>query len=407
MGLQLAITNNSGVDNSKVYWAAYGLNGSGDDAMWSYVKSDGTLQECKKSDDCSTYFNSVEDLSSLSSFPQMWSGIILFSFNKKPEVFNVVTAYSSPGVVSTKHGGLGIQAPSFNPGAADQYTTFLMAELTYTPDGIWCNPTNVNYFCVPLSVVLTGSSPDSPQSRGALKAGSSRNGIFTDFESIDKFSNLLMKDEAGTSYVRVLSPSSAIVVNKLSADYYDAYVDQCWTIYAKDGGKTLTVDTGSTGFGKYTGQVDSSGKLNFTKEGGTTTEFSFDKPAPGKSADVFGCVGTLNAINGTAQGAVAAILGAALNRSVLHNQSTQPYCNSADFYQTNSESWYRTNYYSSVMHKHTKAGQIYAFPYDDVCAGNGQSSLIHDPNPTELAITLDAWTASKKENPQDANLATA
>ena len=85
-------------------------------------------------------------------------------------------------------------------------------------------------------------------------------------------------------------------------------------------------------------------------------------------------------------GALTARISAALNRSTLLSDASQPGGeNPATYYKTSP-----TNHYARIIHSTSQDGRGYAFPYDDVTPNGGtdQSGFVADPNPTLLTITL-------------------
>ncbi|WP_244415695.1 beta-1,3-glucanase family protein [Streptomyces hygroscopicus] len=250
------------------------------------------------------------------------------------------------------------------------------AEFTYNSGGMYCNTTMVDMFSVPLAIKLTGARE---QTTGTLKDGA-RAKIFSDVRAADGFGRLVIDDK------RVIAPGHGLDSGLFDKDYFAPAVDEAWSAYA---GKDLTVTTDA---GTFTGRV-SGGKLSFTvpqglkgQGGGApsgswgrapTKTISFDKPS---TRDVLFCDGTLAAPNDGTLGPVAAILGAALNRSTLTSQAHQPTTDPAAFYQQRL-----TNHYARAMHAATQDGKAYGFAFDDVA---GFASYIEDGAPKEITLTL-------------------
>lgn len=230
------------------------------------------------------------------------------------------------------------------------------AEFTYNSGGMYCNTTMVDMFSVPLAIKLTGARE---QTTGTLKDGA-RAKIFSDVRAADGFERLVIDDK------RVIAPGHGLDSGLFAKDYFAPAVDEAWSAYA---GKDLTVTTDA---GTFTGRV-SGGKLTFT---GPKT-ISFDKPS---TRDVLFCDGTLAAPNDGTLGPVAAVLGAALNRSILTSQAHQPTTDPAAFYQQRL-----TNHYARAMHAATQDGKAYGFAFDDVA---GFASYIEDGAPKEITLTL-------------------
>jgi len=305
----------------------------------------------------------------------MWSGQFLFSFGQLPNVFNIVNTGS------TDFHGIGVQTPPFTPKSADADTTFVVIEFSF-PQDIHIDCTIVDYFCAPVALEVIG---DTTKSNGILKSTSNRASIFDQINAMGTpWSNLIMKDSSGNN-VRVLGPQHGVEQAIISSGIYDDYVNACWANFDASRGNTLTINAPT--FGTYVGTTNSqTGQFTFTQSG--QPDVIINKPAHAMSYDVFGCVGVLDAPNNTALGEIAAILGAALNRTVLKTSGsdTQPNCTIADFYQPQDGV---TNEYAKVVHDNYQSG-IYAFPYDDVCSTD--NPLIQISNPTQLNITLSSWT---------------
>ncbi|MFC9240311.1 beta-1,3-glucanase family protein [Streptomyces decoyicus] len=230
------------------------------------------------------------------------------------------------------------------------------AEFTYNSGGMYCNTTMVDMFSVPLAIKLTGARE---QTTGTLKDGA-RAKIFSDVRAADGFGRLVIDDK------RVIAPGHGLDNGLFAKDYFAPAVDEAWSAYA---GRDLTVTTDA---GTFTGRV-SGGKLSFTGP----KAISFDKPS---TRDVLFCDGTLAAPNDGTLGPVAAILGAALNRSTLTSQAHQPTTDPAAFYQQRL-----TNHYARAMHAATQDGKAYGFAFDDVA---GFASYIEDGAPKEITLTL-------------------
>ncbi|MFH8681197.1 beta-1,3-glucanase family protein [Streptomyces lydicus] len=230
------------------------------------------------------------------------------------------------------------------------------AEFTYNDGGMYCNTTMVDMFSVPLAIRLTGARD---QTTGTLKDGA-RARIFSDVKGADGFDRLVIGDK------RVIAPGHGLDSGLFAKDYFAPAVDEAWSAYA---GKDLTVTTDA---GTFTGRV-SGDRLTFTGLG----TVSFAKPS---TRDVLFCDGNLAAPNDGTTGPVAAVLGAALNRSTLAAQARQPTTDPAAFYQQRL-----TNHYARAMHAATRDGKAYGFAFDDVA---GFASYIEDGAPKEITLTL-------------------
>ncbi|GAA2332332.1 beta-1,3-glucanase family protein [Streptomyces caniferus] len=231
------------------------------------------------------------------------------------------------------------------------------AEFTYNSGGMYCNTTMVDMFSVPLAIELTGAKE---QTTGTLKDGA-RAKVFSDVKAAEGFDRLVIGDK------RVIAPGHGLDSGLFAEDYFAPALDEAWSVYA---GRDLTVTTDA---GTFTGRV-AGGKLSFT---GPTGTVSFDKPS---TRDVLFCDGTLAAPNDGTRGPLAAVLGAALNRSTLTSQPRQPGTDPAAFYQQRL-----THHYAKAMHAATRDGKAYGFAFDDVA---GFASYIEDGAPKEITLTL-------------------
>ncbi|MCC5034307.1 beta-1,3-glucanase family protein [Streptomyces sp. WAC 00631] len=233
------------------------------------------------------------------------------------------------------------------------------AEFTYNDDGMFCNTTMVDMFSVPLSIRLTGAKD---QTAGELRAGG-RAAVFRDLARHDAFAPLVLGEK------RVLAPGHGLDSGLFDRDYLAGAIGEAWNHYT---GTDLRVTTNA---GTFTGRV-SGGRFAFTGPAAV----SFDRPT---TRDVLFCDGALAAPNDGTTGPVAAILGAALNRSVLRSHPSQPVTDPAAFYQREV-----TNHYARALHEVSADGKAYGFAFDDVA---GFAPYIEDGAPSGFTLTLDAF----------------
>lgn len=369
--MNVNIKNNSG---QNVFAVIFGLNSSN---QWCIYK-DGVVHVCQTGETTHQFFYSLSGTSNslnLSDFPQLSSGVILFSYNQFPNIFNIVP---------DGNGKPSVQSPPFVPGSGDANTIFNMVEFTYNSNGLNVDTTNVDYYSTPISINLIGTdSGHNSYNQSAGTMNYTRQEIFEKFDketSGTSFNKLLMKDSDG-NYVRILGPQHGVQSGYISNNLYDKYVNKCWSIYTK---KKLNI---TTSISAYTGTVDKSGDMCFTQKGDATILYKLPKPGPGLAFDILGCCNSLAAPNNE-EGAIVARIGAALNRTTLHNYNNQPFCSSEFFYPTGTT--YPTNLYSKVLHECYLGGNGYAFPFDDVC--NVFSSDMGCYYPSEFNITLDEFS---------------
>jgi Beta-1,3-glucanase len=351
--LPITVVNNTGgYANSSIWLYVVGTDpATGNQA---YVRGDGTLV------DVSLSLNGSDGYADLSiplagsgntglNLPNM-SGRIYFSIGDKLK-FKVVTDGNGHPALQYPAGWVSSD-PSYN-------VLHDCVEFTFNGSGMFCNTTMVDMFSIPLALTLTGAAQ---QTTGTLKSGG-RSAIFSGIAAEPDFARLVIGDD-----LRVIAPGHGIDAGLFSGTYYDGYVDQVWSTY---GGQDLTVSANGT---SYTGRV-SGGTLNFS--GGPAP---FAKPS---TQNIFYCNGALSAPNDGVTGPVAAVLGAAFNRSTLNAYPNEPVTDPSLFYQQAT-----TNHYSRVIHANTADGKAYGFPFDDVA---GFASYIQDTAPSALTITLTAF----------------
>ncbi|GAB3573092.1 glycoside hydrolase family 64 protein [Amycolatopsis endophytica] len=351
--LPLTIVNNSGAyDNTSIWCYLVGTDSSG---TQFHVTADGAIVPVSLSDNGSDGFTDygiplASSGGTTITVPKM-SGRLYFALGQKLK-FKAVTD------------GAGRPALQYPAGwvSGDPNYGILHDSVEFTLDdlGMHCNTTMVDQFSVPLSIQLTGAAS---QSTGTLKAGG-RAQIFDQVRAQADFANLVVDD------LRVIAPGHGLDAGKFSTTYFDGYTDQVWSKYA---GTDLRLNTGSATF---SGRVGPDGNL-VVSDGSGRTANPIARPS---TRDILFCDGALAAPNDGLTGPVAALLGAALNRTTLLDHADQPVSDAGAFYQNPV-----TNHYARVMHAATTDGRAYGFAFDDV---GGFASYIEDPAPTSCTVTL-------------------
>jgi len=363
--MNLTIKNNSG---QKVYTSMYGLDNNLDWVLYNFTSN--TLDICVTGVTVAMdYMTLLGTGLTISNVPQLASGIVLFSYNELPNDF---------AVVPDAYGTATVQSPSFLTGTSDFHTVFNMVEFTLS-GAVWIDITNVDYFSTPIEISLSGTNPSGSYAakKGAMNEG--RNKVFSNFLTMASgtpFENLVISKADGTN-VRILAPQHGVDSGLISANYWDKYVNSCWKFYQKH---ALYINTGNN---NYICKVNPKTKLLEASGSTGALLYTFQKPAPGLADDIFGCAGTLAAPNNEL-GAIAARIGAAINRSTLLKHSSQPDCTTTDFYKLSGS----TNLYACILHKFYTDGTTYAFPFDDVCNG---SSTLSCTTPEDAVIELGAF----------------
>lgn len=351
--LPLTIVNNSGAyDNAAISVYIVGVNL--DTGEQCRVTPDGQLTPISLSDNGSDGYTDY-------SIPLQGSGGTALSLpNMSGRIYFALGDKLKFKVVESGDGKPALQYPAgWVPTDPNYGVLHDTVEFTFSADGMFCNTTMVDMFSVPLSIHLTGGQD---QTTGTLPAGS-REKILSAFNDNPDFAQLRQED------LRVIAPGHGLDLGGFPENYYDPYIDQVWTKYQSS---ELRVDTDNGNI--FTGKISGD---TFAFDGGVQP---IGRPS---TRDVLFCDGALAAPNDGVTGPVAAILGAAFNRSTLLDLADQPTTDPGQFYQQQV-----TNHYAKVMHEHTEDGKAYGFAFDDVA---GFASYIQDNAPSDFTVTLTPW----------------
>lgn len=278
------------------------------------------------------------------------SGRIYLSLGQRLP-FRVVDTAGGPGIVHPA--GWVDSDPSF--GILHDFFEF-----TWQNGAMYCNSTQVDMFSVPISIALQGQGS---QTVGAVRSGG-RASFFDTMRNTEGFSGLVVGD------TRVIAPSHGIESGRFSADYLDGYIADAWNAYT---GRDLTVDANG-----QTYQLRTDGSTLTATQGGARRA-SFQLPT---TQDVLFCNGNLSAPNDGVSGPIAAVLGAALNRTTMRDFPTQPTTDPSTFYRQP-----QTNHYAGALHDIHTDGKSYGFAFDDVA---GFASYIQDGAATSVTLTIEA-----------------
>ncbi|WP_410536480.1 glycoside hydrolase family 64 protein [Streptomyces sp. KL2] len=281
-----------------------------------------------------------------------------------------------------------VQPSAANPADASYRTAWDYCEFTYNPSGIWGNITCVDGVALPISLTLTPGS-GQVQHVGGMPAGGTAALAERLRGAGGDWGRCALYD--GDRLVRVSSPAKLPGLGtEVFAGHYRSYVDEVWHAYRADGGRDLRIALGDVWPGRTVTGRTHGDRLVF--EGITDgSPASFAKPGTAGTtaeADIFGCDGTLHGINATQQGRIAAVLGAALCRTTLLSNPSQPDATSAEFYTHGPR--YE---YARAVHELAADGRGYAFPYDDVTPTEesdlaGAVMYTERPDDWALAITV-------------------
>ncbi|MFE5586223.1 beta-1,3-glucanase family protein [Kitasatospora sp. NPDC056531] len=367
--LPITLRNNSG-SGAAVY--AY-ISGADTGGWPGFVGPDGAFARLPSSSspltpapDYSIALGPSGSSTTLTLADHVIGGRVWFSVDRKIQFF-----VNPPG----DNGVPGLVQPGFTGSDPNWLTDWTFCEFTYDSANLYANISYVDLVASPISLQTTGSA--GPQSVSPLPAGalgSIASGLIAQHASDGAPWDTLVAAGSDGAVLRVLSPVHSSVD---FGGYWTPYLDQVWSRFA---GTPLTIDTQSVG--TYTATV-SGGVLTFA--GLDDHGVAFTVPS---AADIFGCnSGPLYNSGGDARAAVAARLGAALNRStlLLAGGENQPDGVTAAQYYPDAI----TNHYARLVHQYATAG--YAFPYDDV-GPTGSAPVdghLQDPAPTSWTVSLD------------------
>ncbi len=277
------------------------------------------------------------------------SGRIYFSYDR-PMIFKRVIDVN--GQWGTVHpAGWVPSDPNYN-------IIYDMFEFTYG-GGMFCNTTQVDMASIPIEVTLWEGSQF--QRTGRMRDGALHR-IAGGLAQEPGFGRLITSNR-----MRILSPGHALGVT-FPSNYYDAYISSVWSKYSRED-MIINLPT-RTVRGRVRNNV-------LTFDSGS----SFRKPTTG---DVFGCNGALGAPNDAITGPIAAILGAAFNRSTLLISNVHPVTDPRRFYTARI-----TNHYSKLLHREHLDGKAYGFPFDDVTQ---QDATVANGNATGMSLRLTPYS---------------
>ena len=270
----------------------------------------------------------------------------------------------------------GFTGPAFNAASDPNYNIiFDKFEFTYESNNtIYCNTTSVDFFGMPIKATLTGNKHQS------VGMSAPRSQIFKAFQETPPFDSLIRT--ADNIQLRILAPQKD---SAFDPTYFDPYIAQSWKQYQS---QSLTLQPLPYNGATYisTGSVDANNVFNFVTMPGNT-QHTIQKPT---STEIFGCDGVFNptgsGLERIIDGDIKNQVSSALNRTILLNSDSSTWCDPSQYYLNPI-----TNYYAKILHELSINGKSYAFPYDDKCE---QSSTIVDTSPTEIVLTLTAFTSS-------------
>ncbi|MEU6486140.1 beta-1,3-glucanase family protein [Streptomyces sp. NPDC046887] len=289
-------------------------------------------------------------------------------------------------------------------------------EFTYDQRGITANISMVDAVGLPLALRLEPASGPVQQVGGVGPGGTARLARELARAGGD-WAACPVHDKRGR-LVRVTSPAKLDGLGtRVFRGHYADYVDQVWDRY-REGRPGLRIALGEVWPGTTVTGNTSGDRLVFR---GVSDGSPASFPRPGThldpqltgaaarrtaEADIFGCDGSLHAINATQQGRIAAVLGAAFARSTLLEDGIHPDTPERTFYRDQP-----VHHYSRLVHEIAQGGRGYAFAFDDVSPAGGKDlsgTVFHyrEPDRWHLTVTLHSpGTAAAPGKPAPAALA--
>jgi hypothetical protein len=339
--------------------------------------------------------------------PKSISGRIYISLGQPVSLFIAPVKDKKSGKIIYRLG----EPDGFKIRDSNYYILYDKFEYTYTNDGLWANPTAVDFFSLPISLSHS-QSPVFSQVGLHMARSEILNRIRQIFMQADKTTpdvwttKLFVTDSTtGQNVLRVVSPGKAIVEDENSAvnpgHYFPRnylmgfegynYTDSLWNWYRDGNGNSISVDLS---------ELPAYAQSPIFKGKTVGTQFVFindlgmkvvlDKPT--SSASWFGgSGGTFNAENKTPQAVIIRQLTAAFDVGVLPQQGDtllkfvdpgtgKKLFPGGAYYRDNAQwpintgPWY--DLYSKALHSLDADGTqpIYTFAYDDAL---GQDGTIH------------------------------
>ncbi|MEU9663554.1 beta-1,3-glucanase family protein [Streptomyces chartreusis] len=299
-----------------------------------------------------------------------------------------------------KSAGLLVQPTPGTPGDPAYEMQWDYCEFTYDRRGVTANISMVDAVGLPISLKLEPKVGTAQNIVGIGPGGTAR--LAHALEKVGGDWAACPVYDRKNRPVRVTSPAKMEGLGtKVFQGHYAQYVDEVWNRY-REGREPLRVALGDVWPGKVARGSTTGNQIVFE---GITDGSAASFPRPGTyvdlavggaagqrtaEADIFGCDGSLHAINATQQGRVAAVLGAAFVRSTLLQKGTQPDTPVSTFYRNRP-----VHQYARLVHEISHDGRGYAFAFDDVSpagARDQSGTVFHYERPDEwlLTITLNA-----------------
>jgi len=415
------INNAKITDNDSTYIIVKATNADDKQCLVKIESNVGVCEAVTAQTDSVSYSYKLSDLTKNSAgnpefnLTQMKSGRIYVSM-KYPLKLHIDS--SNPNKMAI------IDPDGFKTRDSNYYTVYDKFEFTLNENGLWINPTSVDFFSIPIKLSLP-TSPNLKSSGFSDKRSDILTSVWKEFSqsvSSNEWNKLFLNFDSGTT-LRVMAPGKAMRdtgpgSNPTFASDYLAnnkfglnYIDTVWDYYKKN---TIKVDCSELAGDKdfnpklkdyvFTGQIKND-EFTFSNSGNESV-LSIAKP---ESISFFaGSVGSFDFPNHTVGAIIVRGLTAAFDAGLLPADNgitlSKDYFKSkhGDFYKDNKYlgtkggPWF--DLYSKAFHNF-QGQPIYTFAYDDIL---GQDGTLQDPNASSIgkvSVTIGDMTGITLPDP--------
>jgi hypothetical protein len=392
----MTFNNTSAYPNSQVYVMIIGLDPNNTTGGMSWFNAaTGKLQVMQLSDNNGIGSTPPYTPPAAWGLPTKTYAPYSFTLDQHPSITlpwitssRIFYSYGYPtymNVVSTPNGVYAAEPANPIPTDPNWFMPWDAIEINFGSAGLNIDTTRVDFFNIPSNYVITSSTGATAQ-RGDL-AGLSHDQYVAAFQSYISsvggttvFGPCVVGNPGGKI---VNSGFAAIQAGGIGDTYFDAYINSVWAQYPAGGSAFFNLPIQG---GPYSGQVNSSGQMVFTKAGDTTDKFYINRKPT--TIEIISCAGAFNdPTNSTSttqsqQLAIQAATAATFNRAIAADPSLSiDWTHPGAFYQSAP-----ANYYSAFWHIHGYAGLAYGFPYDDEASQSSDCNYIQPTN-----VTLNMW----------------
>jgi hypothetical protein len=264
--------------------------------------------------------------------------------------------------VDESTGGL-VQPNPANPSDPNGQVIFDWVEFALDDSGFHGNTTCVDQFGLPVTLaVIDRNHPNRLE--GPVGLPETRSELFRAWRATMTAPFQGLEDPRGR---RILAPAHDAAPGGLR-DYFQGYLASMWDKFSREP-LVLTPEDGT-----FTGRVEASGRLVFTRAGDPVPYVIAAMPT---TSEVFLCSGVL-AQGNDVEKVLGAQLAALLNRHLL--EEPLAWKTAGDYYRRTP-----CNQYARFWHEHSLKRLAYGFPYDDV---NDQSPSLATGDPMEIKVTF-------------------